>query len=242
MPHRNKLIFRARHPRPEVIILTKASDLRASDSSDKPFILTCRIKTHSSTMEMSTFQILLMANVLKTWLMQSKLHCSSPVSSDRVQKKPSERESRCTACSGFCREHRDYIDGRGQEVDIHYTWIVHRTAFMWPGTMAIYTETIRQLDGKMFHIPFSVSVFLKVAHTVLKPCWRKIILTTDYLCNVYTISSIQHGAVTVESWANRKRGRAATSRGVFTSSATECGCIIIPLKWSHTTFYLNHVI
>lgn len=48
-------------------------------------------------------------------------------------------------------------------------------------------------------------------------------MTTDYLCYIYTTAGVQHGAITVESWANKKWGRAATYRRDFTSSVTECG-------------------
>lgn len=75
--------------------------------------------------------------------------------------------------------------------------------------------------------------------------------TAGYLCNSDTTATgVQHGAVTVESWANRKRGRAATSRRDFTSSVVArgsnyvfCDCrlirVVLARAWLLTIFNRN---
>lgn len=123
------------------------------------------------------------------------------------------------------------VDGRGQEVDMHHTWMVNRTALMRPDMRGSCRGTVDRMDGKMSNTFSSVgrqhkkrlySEGCTEQMSALKTHWRKIILTTD-LYNIYTSTGVQYGAITVESWANRKRGRAATSRRDFTSSAAECG-------------------
>ncbi len=76
--------------------------------------------------------------------------------SDRVQKKL--RETAGAQLVLIFAENAKTVDGQGQEVDMHHTWMVNHTSLMRPDMRGGHAGTVNRIDGKMSNTFSSVGI------------------------------------------------------------------------------------